>query len=157
MSLTDAPGPDRGYICGMNIPVESRAAFIVCTFSMLGKIAAVDGNITSDEVARIERYIDRELKLDNEHRALAIRVLNESFTSPLELRDYAEKFNTTFRDRVQLPDGIITVLLELSAVDGVVLPEEEQLVRSAALLLGLSIPAYERIKEKVGLTAPHQM
>ena len=52
--------------------------------------------------------------------------------------------------RVQLQDQVVEVLLCLSAADGKLTPEEDRLVRSAALLLGLTVPGYERIKTNSG-------
>lgn len=135
----------------MNLPADSPAAFITYTFSMLGKIAAADGKVSYEEKLRVERYIDEDLKLDAKLKTLALHVFSDAFDSPLELRDYALKFNDTFQNRVQLADQVVELLLCLSAADGLITPEEDQLVRSAALLIGLTIPGYERLKEKVGL------
>lgn len=135
----------------MDIPADSQTAFIVCTFSMLGKIAEADGKVTDDEVARIGRYIDDELKLDAKTKQIALSVLREAAESPLELRDYAERFHAAFPERVQRLDQLVSILISVSAADGVLAPEEEKLIRSAALLLGLSVPAYERLKEKHGV------
>ena len=137
----------------MRLPSDSPAAFITCTFAMLGKIAAADGKVSAEEVRKVERYIDEDLKLDAKLRVLALQVFNEAFASPLELRDYADKFSSVFKNRVQLQDQVVEVLLCLSMADGRLTAEEDRLVRSAALLLGLTVPGYERIKQKVGVLA----
>ena len=135
----------------MKLPSESPATFITLTFSLLGKIAASDGKVSADEIHRVERYVDKELQLEPKLKALAMQVFADAFDSPLEVRDYAEKFSSTFRDKVQMADQVVELLLCLSAADGAITTEEDQLVRSAALLLGLSTVGYNRLKEKVGL------
>jgi len=132
----------------MNIPAESRSAFLVCVFSMLGKLASADGEVSPEETAKVEEYMGSRLNLDRETRALALRVFRESVTSPLELRDYAEKFRDTHRERYRMFDAMIEILVELSVADGVLSSREDALIRSAALVLGLTGPAYEGIKAK---------
>lgn len=132
----------------MDIPSDSQATFIVCTFSMLGKIAEADGEVSPDEIRRIGEFVDRELKLDAKTRALALRVFEEALESPLELRDYAERFQSAFPDRVQRQEQMIDILTAVSAADGTLSPEEDRLIRSAALLIGLTEPGYLRIREK---------
>lgn len=145
-----AAGADEraGASRAMNIPAESRSAFIVCVFSMLGKLSSADGRVSPEEAAKVEDYIDSHLKLDRKTKALALRVFRESVSSPLELRDYAEKFRQTHRERYRMLDSMIEILVEVSAADGVLSRREDDLIRSAALLLGLSEPAYEGIKAK---------
>jgi len=133
----------------MKLPSDSPSSFIACVFSLLGKIAAADGRVTKDEVSKVERYIDNELKLEPKLRMLALEVFREAFDSPLEIRDYVEKFSNVFRDKVQLPEQIVELLLCVSMADGEINEAEAQMVRSAALLIGLSPPAFERIKEAV--------
>ncbi len=140
----------------MNLPTESPAAFITYTFSMLGKIAAADGKVSSEEIRRVEKYIQEELKLDAKLRTLALDVFADAFDSPLELRDYAEKFQQTYPNSVQLADRVIELLLCISTADGAISEEEDRLLRSAALLLGLSPPGYARLKEKAGLASSEQ-
>ncbi len=132
----------------MNIPADSRSAFIVCVFSMLGKLASADGHVSPEEAAKVEDYMDFHLKLDRKTRSLALRVFRESVNSPLELRDYAEKFRQTHRERYRMFDAMIEILVELSAADGVLSSREDELIGSAALVLGLTEPAYEGIKAK---------
>ncbi len=135
----------------MNIPKESGASFITYTFSMLGKIAGADGTVSPEEIAKVEQYIDRVLRLDGKLRLLAMQVFRDAVDSPLELQDYAERFKSTFVDKVQLASQLIEILLELSIADGRLSPEEDSSVRSAALLLELSIPAYEGMKQRLGI------
>ena len=133
----------------MKLPADSPSSFIACVFSLLGKLAAADGRVTKDETRKVERYIDEELKLDPKLRILALEVFQEAFDSPLEVRDYVEKFSHVFRDKVQLPEQVVELMLCVSMADGELNDSEAQLVRSAALLMGLSPPAFERVKEKV--------
>lgn len=132
----------------MNLPPESQSAYLVCAFSMLGKIAAADGVVSSEEVQKVEDFIDEELQLDSKMKVLAMKVFREAQDSPLELRDYAERFQRAYPDRVHHLDSMVHILLQVSTADGQMSKTEEDLVRSAALLLGLSDPAFQRIKKE---------
>lgn len=132
----------------MKYPEESQAAFLVCTFSMLAKIVAADGAVSPREMSAITGYMDNELQYDKKAKALAMKVFDDALDSPLELRDYAQKFKDAFPDRVQLLDRIVQILLEVSFADGMLDPAEDSEVRTAALLLGMSDPGYQRLKKK---------
>lgn len=132
----------------MKIPQDARPAFFLCTFSMLAKISKADGLVSDDERRRIEDYIDNELNLDQKHKKLALDVFNEALESPLTFRDYAEKFKETYPDRVKIVDTMIDILVQVSVSDGVLSPEEDELLRSGALLLGLTLNHYQRLKKQ---------
>lgn len=142
-----------GRARAMNLPADAQSAFLVCTFSMLGKLAEADGQVSKDEEEKVKQYAEERLLLDTKTKALALKVFKDAVSSPLQLRDYAEKFRSTYPDRVQLLDRMVEILVEVSAADGVLAPREEELARSAALLLGLTEAGYERIKKKCGVEA----
>ena len=141
-------GDDTSVFRAMNLPSSSQGAFIVCTFSMLSKLAALDGDVSEEELVRVEEYIEDSLKLDRKTKKLALNVFQEARESPLEIRDYAEQFKKTYPDAVQLHDRLIEVLVELSVADGRLDEAENKVIRSAALLLGLTEAGYNRIKSK---------
>jgi DnaJ like chaperone protein len=121
---------------------------------MLGKLAQADGVVSEDEIARVTLYIDQTLKLDAKTKSLAIGMFHKGAASPLEFRDYAEQFGQEFKDRVNLTEKLLKVLLEVSAADGVLSPEEDELIYSASLLLGFSNQGYLRLKKKLEIEVP---
>lgn len=152
--LNFRPGPPRRAISKSSsnfkrLPEESLGTFIVCAFSMLGKLSQVDGYLSEEEVARVHAYIDTTLCLRGKTRDLAISVFKESAGSPLDIRDYAERFQKAFSDKVNLADELVRILLEIGASDGMLGLEEERSIRSVALLIGLSEPGFERIKKQI--------
>ena len=132
----------------MRIPPEAEATFITCTFGMLGLIAAADGSVSRIEAQFIEQFIKRNLEFDKKRTALALEIFKSAKDSPLEMQDYARKFTKELGDRIPLRDKVVEVLLAISIVDGMLSDEEDELIRSAALLLDLSEPAYHGLKRK---------
>ena len=139
----------------MTIPADSPSAFYFCTFGMLGKLASADGKVSRDERRKVEDYMVNTLQLGRKQKKLAMDIFNEALESPLRLQDYAIQFHKSFPDRVQLHDRMIEILVEVSVADGVLSLEEDKMIRSAALLLELSEPHYERVKAK--FVAPEAM
>jgi DnaJ like chaperone protein len=133
----------------MEIPANAETAFIICAFGMLGLIAAADGEVSKAEFGAIGRLIDSRLKFDKKRKELALEIFAEARSNPLEMRDYALKFKQALPDRIVLRDQVVQVLLELSVLDGKLSVREDSLIRSAALVLGLSDEAYQRMKRKV--------
>ncbi len=137
------------------MPKDAQSAFIVCTFSILRKLAEVDGRVDREESKRVKRYIYDDLKLSPREAKLALKVYQEAADSPLEMNDYADRFAKTYPDRVQVLDRMVRILLEVSLADGRVSSDEEEAIRSVALRLGLSLPGFERIKSE--LCGPSKM
>ena len=132
----------------MNIPTASPATFIVCTFSMLRKLAEADGHTSPEEIAKVVDYADQVLQLDRKMKQLALDVFDKAAASPLEMRDYAQKLKQTYPDGVQVFDRMIEILVVVSGADGVLSKAEDALIRSTALFLGLTESGYEGIKSK---------
>lgn len=132
----------------MEIPQYAEAAFISCTFGMLGLIACADGRVSKIEEKFVEQFIKDNLKFDKKRTAFALEIFRDAKNSPLDMRDYANRFRKELGGRISLRDRLVEVLVSLSIVDGVLSEEEDALIRSAVLLLDLSEPAYEGLKRK---------
>jgi uncharacterized tellurite resistance protein B-like protein len=140
--------PDRALYYAMQLPSESRATFLLCTFSLLAKVAKADDGVGDAEVSRMERYIQEKLKLTDKYRAVALTIFHEGVESPLDYREYVEIFRKTFPDRIQLFATLVDTLLEIATADGKLDIREEELIRSIALLLDCSEPYFEKRKQE---------
>ena len=132
-----------------NLPVDAESQYLLCTFSLAAKVIAADGEITKEEMESLEQFIKEELSLSNKEQSLAWRIFQNALEDELEMRDYAQAFRKYFPDRVQLTDRVVATLLEIASSDGYVHSEEEKRIRTAALLLDIPEPAYERLKAEV--------
>ncbi|MDC0358202.1 TerB family tellurite resistance protein [Oligoflexia bacterium] len=137
-----------------NIPTDKKASFILYTFSMLGCLAAVDGEVSDDEIKRVELYINEKLQFNREQKKLALDVFYDATSSPLDLRDLALKFRAAEKDKVALFTDVINLLLELSISDGFLSPREDEAIASAATLFGISAQGYLRLKKELNISLP---
>ena len=128
-------------------PLESKhLAFFVCVFSMLAKLAKVDGAISALEIAVVDRFIKDELGLDPGRRKLAMNIFRSAKISPTSFEQHATDFYKAFKDDRQVLENLIDILLRLSSADGSTGPEEERMIRKAARTFQIDDPTIERLR-----------
>lgn len=121
--------------------VEQRqAAFFLALFSILGKLAKVDGQITAEEGQAIVRFLDR-LSVYGQQRQFAIRVFNEAKNSRFSVEEFARQFAEYTKGEQDLRESLMDMLFQVAVADGVLGPEEEQLIQSVARIV--EVPAHE--------------
>ncbi|MCB0353201.1 MAG: TerB family tellurite resistance protein [Bdellovibrionales bacterium] len=129
--------------------IQGEVALITCTFSLLGKLAAEERDVSDEVLEHLKRFIREEFDFDELQQALALKTFQLASESLLEFRDYALEFRRTYPDRVDLSEQVVRRLLQYASYDGFLSDRENGLVRSAALLLGLTEPAYELLVREV--------
>ncbi len=130
-------------------PVEgAQMTFFVATFSMLAKLARADGQVTREEVAAIERFMQDELRLGLQSRQVAVRIFEAALHAPDSFEDYARQFYGAFHDNPQLLEFMLDILMRVAMADGRLSPEEEDLVRRAALVFGFSEQDVSRLRAR---------
>jgi len=55
-------------------------------------LVQVDGRVTEDEIATIERFMQEDLRLSPSSRRVAIDIFNTAKTSPHAFEDFARQF-----------------------------------------------------------------
>lgn len=131
----------------LNSGEEEHLTFFLATFSMLAKLAKADGVISREEIAVISRFMKENLGLDSEGEKLGIRIFNQAKTSPDRFEDYAVQFYSIFSGRREIIISMFDILMVVASADGVVHPNEERMLNSAARIFHISSGQYGRIKE----------
>ncbi len=126
----------------------AQMTFFVAVFSMLAKLARVDGRISSEEIDTIERFMEEELRLSAESRQLAIRIFQTAKNAGDTFQDYAYQFYLHFRYYPQLIEFMMDILFRLAAADGRMSPGEERLLWSATRIFHLDDTAFDRLRAK---------
>jgi DnaJ like chaperone protein len=117
---------------------QAQAAFFITTFSMLGKLAKADGQVSRDEIVMVSRFMRDELGLSPDDQLHAQKIFNEAKNSPDGFEDYARQFATIFGADPRMRAVMLDLLTRLAAADGQVHPAEEEMLRQAAHIFGLS-------------------
>ncbi|MDY6903054.1 MAG: TerB family tellurite resistance protein [Thermodesulfobacteriota bacterium] len=129
---------------------QDQMTFFVACFSMLAKLAAVDGKISDDEIKTIEQFMDRDLGLTRENKRIAINIFNEAANADAGFEAFASQFYERFHATPQLIDLMLDILLRVSLADGKMSTEEERLINTAVRIFNYSDAAYQQLRKKYG-------
>ena len=70
---------------------QAQAAYFVCIFSILGKIAKADGVVTNDELKVVDDFING-MNISETEKQFAKQVFNEAKNSNYSVEDFASQF-----------------------------------------------------------------
>lgn len=126
----------------------SQLTFFVATFSMLAKLAKVDGRISEEEIDSIRAFMVKDLNLDAQSQNVAIRIFNAAIESPEPFSGFAAQFYNQFQAQSQFLELMIDILLRVSVADGRMSEKEESLILEAVGIFRFNQDAYRRIKSK---------
>ncbi len=127
---------------------EAQFTFFVATFSMLAKLAKVDGRVTREEIDTVEKFMIYDLSLDPISRRVATNIFHAAVESPDNFRDFASQFYLQFQAQPQMLDLMIDILLRVSIADGTLSPSEEELILVAVRLFNFSDEKYMTLKSR---------
>lgn len=127
---------------------QAQYVFFVALFSMLGKLAKVDGQVSAAEIRLVQEFMTRQLRLDGQARQAAQRIFNEAKDSPYTFEDFARQYRQFIGHERQMLVEMMGLLVRVAAADGEVGPEEETLLRAAASIFGIPEVEYTRLRQQ---------
>jgi len=122
--------------------------FFVSLFSMLGKMAKADGQVSDSEMNTVKQFMTRDLNLDPMLQAQAMNIFNNAQTSPESFEQYAQQFYMRFRNRPQFIQLMVDALVRVAYADNKVHPAEQHLLESAVRIFRVTSYTYESIKNR---------
>ena len=136
------------YGRSMNPRQQAQITFFVGAFSMIAKVALADGEVSRDEVRKVEEFMDRDLNLDPDSRNTASRIFHTAVRSGERFDDLAYQFYGQFRNQPQILELLIDILYRVAAVDNNVVEEEQRLIDRAASIFHFSEARMETIRNR---------
>ena len=127
---------------------ESQFTFFIAAFSMLAKLAKVDGRVSEEEIKSIEDFMVKDLNLNLESRRLAMNIFHAATRSQETFHDFANQFYMQFSRQPQLLELMMDMLFRVSVADGVLSETEEQLIHSAARAFNFNDAEYSKFKSR---------
>ena len=127
---------------------EDQLTFFVAVFSMLAKLASIDGQISEKEVSSINRFMNDDLRLDVPGKKAASQIFKEAINSSDDFSDFAIQFYNRFHSQPQLLEMMIDILLKVAAADEDFNPKEEEMILSAVQIFNFGRDAYLKLKAK---------
>jgi len=125
-----------GYASALD---QRQMLFFVGAFSMLAKVAAIDGEITKAERERVIAFIRSDLRLSGEQEELALRIFDVAASSQESFDRLALQFVQAFRFEPNILQTMIDILVQVAAADGTVTLAEEALIKRAAQIFGIAV------------------
>jgi DnaJ like chaperone protein len=114
-----------------------RTAYFEALFSMLAKLAKVDGVIDSREAEVVTQFI-RQSGLPDEMKIRAREIFNSAKDDPRTFEDFAREFKRLSPGQSSLHSTILVMLCQVAAADGILAPGEERCLRNAADIFGFN-------------------
>ena len=121
----------------LNRTEQIQAAYFISLFSVLGKFAKIDGVVTRDEIAVIDRFL-QQMGITGTERDFAIGIFNDAKDSPYTIQDFAGQFYEVSRHQQALLYSFIDLLFQLALADGRVHPAEEHAIDDMRRIFGIS-------------------
>jgi DnaJ like chaperone protein len=132
----------------MNQNQHHQMTYFVGAFSMLAKIAAVDGHVSEKERRKVEEFMDKDLNLDSATKQSAFRIFDTAVSSSETFYQFANQFYKEFRFQPQLLELMIDIMLRVAIEDNGLSSEEETLIVDGLHIFRLDESIYARLKAK---------
>jgi len=150
--LSSRPGVQTGSGMGARETLSSneqaQLVFFTAAFSMLAKICKVDGQVSEKEINAVNKFMQLDLQLDYNSQQTAQNIFRQAVNSNESFDAFAMQFYSVFRTQPNIIELMIDILLRVSAADGSISSEEENMLLSAIRIFNYSNADYERLKSR---------
>ena len=130
---------------------DHQVAFFAALFACLAKIAKADGQVTKEEINKIEDFITQKFNLDGEQRNFAINIFQKAKDDNVSFDTYAKQLASILK---RSPNSLMIfyeLLFELAMADGELHPNEEKLLKKVPRIFGFNDGLYNQLFQKYGL------
>jgi DnaJ like chaperone protein len=124
---------------------RAQAAYFISLFSILGKLAGIDGVVTKDEIVVVNRFIE-QLKIPDREKQFARQIFSEAKNSNYSIEDFAFQLYQTTRKEPTILLSFINLLFQIAAADKVFHPAEEAALERIKEIFRISKEEYNNIK-----------
>jgi DnaJ like chaperone protein len=125
-----------------------QTAFFTATFSIMGRVAKADGQVSKDEIALAEAVMD-EMELNREMRRTAINLFNQGKADDFPLDEVLEQFRRECHRRNTLIQMFIEIQLQAAYADGRLDAAEERLLLHICKQLGIPEFVFRRLEKMI--------
>jgi DnaJ like chaperone protein len=125
-----------------------QTAFFTATFSVMGRVAKADGQVSRDEIALAEAVM-QQMDLNTGMRKTAIELFNQGKGEQFPLDDVIVQFHQECQRRNTLIQMFVEIQLQAAYADGEMHPEEERLLLHICKLLGVPEFAFRRLEKMI--------
>lgn len=124
---------------------QAQATYFVSMFSILGKLAKVDGVVTRDEIAVVGDFINN-LPMAAREKQFAREVFNEAKDSKYSIEDFSVQFYQIAKQQPALLLSFLDILFRVAAADGTFHPNEEAALKRIKDIFRVSDAQFNNVK-----------
>ena len=124
-----------------------RVAFI-STFALIAKLICSDGTMDKKELLLVDQLMSQSMKLDDARRKYATAIFNETKRSNLSVKNLVLAYKDALEDKPKMYEWLLDILVRLSLVDEILLPEEDVFLIEVSTLLGFDQAKLNEIKAR---------
>jgi GTPase SAR1 family protein/uncharacterized tellurite resistance protein B-like protein len=125
---------------------ERKILFYYSFFSLIGKMAAIDGKVSKEEINVVDSILKNDLQLSDTDVKAAREMFNSAQHSDASEVEIVTEFKSVFNDDHILLHELVETLFRVSYSDGKYDSNEELFIKSITRILDISHHEYERIK-----------
>ena len=145
--MSENSGPPQDTF-GPSEEEQTQKKVFVSTFSMLAKLASIDGKVSKNEVQIIDRFMKEVLDLTPERRKFAIYIFNSARREEHEFEHYAKNYATLMAKKPKMREWMLDVLLRVSLVDKEFSGAERHLLEKACKIFEISEQRFKEMQTK---------
>lgn len=116
---------------------QAELLFFVATFSMLAKLADVDGEISEAELSTVSRFAEKGLNLDKSQTNFSLRVFEAAHSLPLNFADFALEFSNLYENDKAMKLRMLETLVLVAYSDSELCKRELPILQEAASIFSL--------------------
>ena len=128
---------------------RTQAAFFTASFSVMGHIAKVDGQISKSEIQLAEQVMG-QMQLTAEQRKAAINLFNEGKQADFPLDDVLQQFRQECHRRTSLLQRFMEIIIATALADGQIDRAEQSVIIHIGEQLGFNASVIEQLMQMVG-------
>jgi DnaJ like chaperone protein len=135
---------------GMN-PLQNvlrQAVFLETVFISMGKLAKADGQVTQDEIAHVEQFMQK-LNMTAQHREQAIKLFKQGADPAFDIYPTYQRFISVCGHTRNLKEVLLAYLIVMALADGHFHPAEEALLTEIAGYIGYGPAEFKRMIDMV--------
>ncbi len=115
---------------------ELQKLYFFTFFTLLGKMAKADGNISKQEGDYLISLIHK-MQLNPEQKTDALNYFNNAKNEPKTVAELAQQFHLISQRSPQIERQMMYQLIGMAAVDGIISSQEEAIIHEVARIFGI--------------------
>ncbi len=124
---------------------QAQAAYFVCLFSILSKMAKADGVVTKEEINVVDQFIST-LRLPEAEKQFARNIFTEAKKSPYKIDDFAAQLYQMNHGQPTVLVSFMDLLFKLASADGKMHEAEEAALYRLKQIFRISDAQFDNIR-----------